>query len=173
MAAIALPAAMLLTAGGSLVSAAGTIAGGNAAAAAGMAGQGQKNFEARQQEMQAQESRAASQRSALDVRRREELLRSTLIARAAAGGSSATDPGIIDLAGDIAQRGEYEALTEMYKGENRARGLEDAALGSRLTGQALAAEGAAKKKAAKLSAIGTIIGGAGSMFSQYNQAGRR
>jgi hypothetical protein len=57
----------------------------------------------------------------------------------------------------------------MFKGENRARGLEDQAFGDRMTGDAYRAEGEAKKSASKLSAIGTILGGASSIFGQFNK----
>lgn len=158
---------MALTAAGTAVSAAGTLAAGRAAQDAGMRGQQAAYFEAAQQEQQAQESRAAAQRGALEKRREGRLLLSKLQARAAASGGGADDPTVLDLGGDIAQRSEYDALFEMYRGENRARGLEDQAMGSRMTGDARRAEGEAKKRAAKLSAIGTIIGGASSMAGTY------
>lgn len=152
---------------GAGVSAAGTIAGGNAAADAGVRGQQAQEFKAKQEEQAAQESRAVAQRSALDKRRQSTLLQSTLQARAAASGGGADDPGVLDLAGDIAGRGEYEALFDMFKGENRARGLEDAAVGDRMTGDALFAEGQAKKSASKMAALGTIIGGVGSAAGNF------
>ncbi len=155
-------------AGGAL-SAAGTIVGGNAAADAGKAGQQAKNFEAVQLDQSAQESRAASQRTALEDRRKSKLLASTLQARAAASGGGAADQTVVDLGRDIAGRGEYEALTSMYTGENRARGLEDSAMGARMTGEALLAEGKAKKKASYLSAAGTLIGSAGSAYGTYSK----
>jgi len=55
----------------------------------------------------------------------------------------------------------------MYKGENRARGLEDSAVGSRLSGDAAKAEGEAKKNASYFSAAGTLIGSAGSAYRTY------
>lgn len=149
---------------GTAVSAMGTIAGGKAAQQAGQAGAQSKEFEAKQLEQQAMESRASQQRVAMERRREGVLLNSKMQARAAASGGGADDPTVVNLAQDIAGRSEYGALMEMYKGENRARGLEDQAMGSRMTADALIAEGDAKKKAAKMSAIGTIIGGAGSMF---------
>lgn len=169
------PVTMMVVAGGaqlagSAVSAMGTIAGGNAAKAAGLAGQQAQEFKAKQEEQAAQESRAVSQRAALDKRRQGDLALSTLQARAAASGGGAADPGVLTLAGDIAGRGEYEALFDMYKGENRARGLIDQAAGSRLTGEALRAEGEAKKRASRFSALGTIIGGVGSAASQFGGA---
>jgi hypothetical protein len=164
--------ALALTAAGTAVSAAGTIAGGKAAADAGARAKEGYDFKALQEEQAAQESRAVGQRAALEKRREARFLTSKLQARAAASGGAADDPGVIDLAGDIAERGEYDALMEMFKGENRARGLEDSATGSRMTGEAAYAEGQAKRDAAELSAMGTIISGAGSMFRQYNKIDR-
>jgi hypothetical protein len=157
------------TMAGSAVSAMGTIAGGNAAADAGARGQQAAYFTAAQQEQGAQESRAVAQRQALDNRHKADLVLSSLRARGAAGGTMVSDGDILDTAGEIAARGEFEALSDMYQGENRARGLMDQAVASRMTGDAALAEGIAKKKASKLSAIGTIIGGAGSAMSSFGK----
>lgn len=157
------------TVAGGALSAAGTLMGGNAAAEAGASARQSQYFKAKQEEMAAQESRASAQRAALDKGRETTLLQSQLQARAAASGGGASDPGILDLAGDIAGRGEYEALTEMFRGENRARGLEDSATGSRMTGDAAAAEGRAKRDASYFSAAGTLIGSAGSAYRTYNR----
>lgn len=154
---------------GGAVSAAGTIAGGNAAASAGAAAQQSQNFKAAQEDQAAQESRAASQRDSLEKGRQTTLALSTLQANAAASGGGASDPGVLTLAGNIAGRGEYESLMDMYKGENRARGLTDAATGARMTGEADLAEGEAKQSASYLSAAGTIIGTAGSAYRTYNK----
>lgn len=162
-------ASMALTAAGTAVSAAGTIAGGNAAADAGRRTQQSMEFRAKQEDQAANESRAVSQRSAMEKQREGRFALSSLQARAAASGGGADDPTIINLGGNIAQRSEFDALFDMSKGENRARGLEDEAVGSRLTGDAAVAEGAAKQSASQLSAAGTIIGGAGSMYRTYNK----
>ena len=159
--------AAALTAAGAGISAMGTIAAGNAAAQAGEAGQASQYYRAKQEEMAATESRASAQRSAFEQRRKGKFLLSTLQARAAASGGGADDETVLDLAGDIAGRSEYDALFDMYRGENRARGYQDAAVGSRMTGDAARAEGIAKKKASRLSAIGTIVGGAGSAMNVY------
>lgn len=161
----------IATVAGGALSAAGTLMGGNAAAAAGKSQQQAGYFKAAQEEQAAQESRAAAQRVALDKGRQSRLLQSTLQARAAASGGGADDPGIINLAEGIAGRGEYESLLEMYKGENRGRGLEDQAIGSRLTADAAKAEGDAKKSASFLSAAGTIIGSGGSAYKTYKGFG--
>lgn len=162
--------ALTLTAAGGGLSATGTLAGGKAAADAGVRGQQSAYFTAAQQKQAATEALAVGQRSAFEKSRETGLLESKLQARAAASGGGATDPGVVGLAGDIAQRGAYEGLMEMAKGENKARGLLDAALASRMTGDAALAEGQAKRRAAMLSAAGTIIGTAGSMFGTYKKS---
>lgn len=154
---------------GAVVSAAATIAGGNAAK---QAAEGQNQamiFRAKQEEKAAMESRAASQRAALDKRREEGIVESRLIATAAASGGGATDPTVIALGENIAGRGEYEALTETYKGENRARGYEDQASADKFQGQLALMEGKAKQSASRLSALGTIISGAGSAYATFNK----
>jgi hypothetical protein len=155
------------TVAGGAIQAAGTLMGGQAAADAGRAQQGAQYFKAAQEEQAAQESRASQQRVALDKAREGRLLQSRLQANAAASGGGAADPTILDLSGGIAGRSEYESLLEMYKGENRARGLEDSAVGSRMSGDAAKAEGDAKKKASYFSAAGTLIGSAGSAYKTY------
>jgi hypothetical protein len=149
--------------------AAGTIMGGNAAADAGARAQQAQYFKAAQEEQAAQESRAASQRTALEKDRQSRLLQSTLQANAAASGGGADDPTVIGLGQDIAGRGEYQSLMDLYTGENRARGQEDQAIGSRLSGDAALAEGEAKKTASYFSAAGTLIGSAGSAYKTYNK----
>lgn len=156
-------ASLAATAAGAGVSAMGTIAGGDAAAAAGRSQQQAYDFKAKQEDMAGQEARASAQRQALEERRKGTLLQSTLQARSAAGGGAADDPTVVDLGGDLAQRSEYSALTDMYRGENRARGYEDSAAGARYSGLASVAEGEARQRASRLSAAGTIIGAVGSM----------
>lgn len=158
-----------LTVAGGALSAGGTIMGGNAAAAAGESSRNESYFKAAQEDQAAQESRAASQRDSLEKGRQTQLVLSKLQAEAAAGGGGADDPGVLNLAGDIAGRGEYESLMDMFKGENRARGLQDEAVGSRMSGDAALAEGKAKQNASYMSAAGTIIGTAGSAYKTYNK----
>lgn len=155
------------TVAGGALSAAGTLMGGNAAAAAGESARQGQYFRAAQEEQAAQESRAAAQRVALDKAREGRLLQSKLQAAAAASGGGAADPTITTLAGGIGGRSEFESLLEMYKGENRARGLEDQAIASRMSGDAAKAEGEAKKTASYFSAAGTLIGSGGSAYKTY------
>ena len=182
----------ILAIGGSLASAGGTIAGMGSAMAAGKAGkigaalQGQAamqsaEYRAKQLEQQAQEARASQQRMALETRRKGDLLQSTLRTRAAAGGGSATDNTVMNLAGQIAVRTEYESLLEMYKGENAARGMEDAAKVARYQGQVgLVASGLQSKAigyqtqgtiAQSMGSLGKAVGGLGSTLSGINWGG--
>jgi hypothetical protein len=94
-----------------------------------------REFEAVQAEREAGTTRAAAQRAALDRRRDIKLTLSALQARAAASGG-ASDDSVARLAARMAERGEYEALGEMFSGENRARGIEDVAAGLRFSGAA-------------------------------------
>lgn len=157
------------TVAGGALSAAGTLMGGSAAVDAGQRAQRAQYFKAAQEDQAAQESRAAAQRGSLEKAHETTLLQSKLQANAAASGGGASDPTVLDLAGGIAGRGEYESLMEMYKGENRARGIEDQAIGSRLAGDSALAEGEAKQNASYLSAAGTIIGTGGSAYRTYNR----
>lgn len=153
---------------GAAVSAVGTIASGAAAKTAAEAQSNALQFRATQEEMAATEARAASQRQADEKRHEGLLVRSQLQARAAASGGSATDPGILAIDSSIVGRSEYLALTETYKGENRARGLEGTAMATRMSADAALAEGKAKQTASYFSGAGTLIGGIGSAYSAYS-----
>jgi hypothetical protein len=145
---------------GGIVSAVGTIASARASAAAGAQQQAQMEFKAKQEDQAAQQSRAASQREAIDQGKKTALTMSTLQARSAGDGGTSTDATPIALGESIAGQGEYNELGAMFRGEDRARGLEMQADGDRASGKA-AADGA------KASAFGTILSGAGSMFGKF------
>ena len=147
-----------VTATGAAISGTGTILGGiskskgdKAAGDAALAGaeikatsyeqagtfaQSESDFLAQEYDQSASEARASSQRDAYEKRRTAKLALSTLVARAASGGGRATDPTVLKLASDIGERGEYLALSEMYTGENKARGFEDKAAAERYSGAA-------------------------------------
>jgi hypothetical protein len=168
----------LASVGGTIAGMAGTASSmkqtrqAGALAQAGAAFEGQAavdsaNYRATQLRQQAQEARAAQQRVALETRRKGGLVQSTLRARAAAGGGGATDNSVLKLAGEIAGRTEYESLLEMYKGENAARGMEDAATAAIYQGD-VAKRGSEYKAAGYgYQTAGTLAQSAGSMASQF------
>jgi hypothetical protein len=156
---------------GTVVSAAGTIAGGAAQKQAAGYQANSFLFNALQYDQMAAEARATGQRADFEKRREGRLAESALTARAAASGGSATDPTALHIGSEIAGRSEYLALTEGYKGENKARGFEDAAMGARMSAQAALAGGQAAQTASYFGAGGTLLSGVGSAFSKNATAG--
>ncbi len=118
----------------------------------GLFSEQEADFTARGLEGAAAEARGAAQREAFEKRHAAKMALSTLVARAAASGGGATDRTVLKLGENIADRGEFQALMDMYSGNNRARGLEDQAMGARMTG-------AAKKWAAGVDALGARYAG--------------
>ena len=64
--------------------------------------------------------------------------------------------------GEIAKRGSYHALMDMFNGESETVGL-------RNQGAAAEWEGNVKKDNSVLAAAGTLAGSAGSMFQTYGR----
>jgi hypothetical protein len=138
---------------GGLVTAAGTLAGGSYAAAAGKARQQELNQES-------SEALAAGQRRMLDTREKTQLLESTIRARAGASGVDPSTGSPATTVGDVAQRGEYHALMDMFNAKSTADRL-------RYEGELAEDEGRMKKTASYYSAAGTLAGTAGSMAQTY------
>jgi len=141
---------------GALVQASGTIAAGKTA-------QQSANYEAAQLNIKAKEEQASAQRDAQELGRRRDLALSEGQNKAAASGFSATDPTALAIADEIAKYGTMQEQMAMYGGESRRTGIDAQAVGRR-------AEGAAARRGASYSAMGTILGGISSMASKYNPA---
>ncbi len=128
----------------------------------------------------AQEERAAGQRDMFNVQTKTKDIQSTLRARAAASGGGATDPTIMALQDQIETAGSVGALTEMYKGENRARGLVDSARGEEISGDAALTGANYRSQGAKGRASGamnsgyaSLLSGASSMFDKFGKIGAK
>jgi hypothetical protein len=151
-----------ITAGGTLI---GGFMGADAQEEMGRLQQGAAEFEAQQLQMAAAESRATAQRQMFERQRLTKLALGALQTRAAAGGGKATDENVLDLTSEIAGRGEYQALADLYTGENRARGLEDSAAAKRYEGKARVYGAERAANAARIKSLfdagGTILTGAG------------
>lgn len=174
---------------GTAVSAVGTIAAGRAQAAQYQAQaqahqmQARANmqaaeFEAAQLELQGNEELAASQQEMEEARRRKQLALSTLQARAAGSGFTATDPTTLNLSDEISKYGTLQQQMALYGGQSRKAGLLSQAEARRFEGETGLAisgyESAALRQAASaarsgsyLSAAGTILGGISSMAGRY------
>jgi hypothetical protein len=127
----------------------------------GKAQQAALNFEAKQHERQAAEERAASQ---LEKRHEAKIAMSRQVAIAGASGAGVVNPSILDIYGETAQEGEYNAQTALYGGESRARGQIDQAAANRFKGKAA-------YKGSILEAGGHLLGGVGKAFGGLPSGG--
>lgn len=119
-------------------------------------------YEAKVQEQQADEAKAASQRDAAAQHRQGQQLLSQQRAAIAGSGGSLADPSVIDLMGDTSAEVELAKETELFKGEQQSRGYNDAAKNSRISGKNA-------KTAAYISAAGGLFSGVSSMYSRFGQ----
>lgn len=146
--------ATIASVGGSVLSGLGQIQAGKAANV-------NAKFQAGQLEQQAGQERASAQRVAIEQRRRATIANSNATAAAAASGGGATDPTILDITEDIAGQGEYNALSALFEGEEKARGLKLQAASTRMQGKQA-------QRAGYISGASTIIGGTGNaLIARY------
>lgn len=160
-------ASLAMSAVGTGISAAGTIAGGSAAQTAGQMKQAAANSEAEQLTFNAAGELAAAQRRMLDTRLKTSLTQGTLVNKAVGSGFNAGTGSMLNDAGDIGQRGEFQALMDVFQGENAMTGTLNKAEATRYGGKVDAWAGEQAKDASYLAAAGTIAGGAGSMLKTY------
>lgn len=145
---------------------AGTIFSAMGSHNAGKAQQRGLDFEASQMEMQAGQTRASSQRAAMEHRRQARLVNSRL--QALAPGS---DPTVARQSAEIAGEGEYRALSSLYEGEERARGLEAGALGRRYTGQAASTAGNIRGISTVFNNSRDLYSAGSSLYEKYGRGG--
>lgn len=138
-----------LAAGGSVLSAVGSIQAGKAQQAA-------SEYQARQLEAQGKAERAASSVEAANEARQKRLVLSRARAVGADSGGG-VDLGII---GDIEEEGTYRTLTALWSGEERAKGRKAQAAASRF-------EGRQYRTAGLLEGIKTLSGGGASFMERY------
>lgn len=157
------------TAAGGSMSAMGTLAGGEYAKQAGLMQQQNAEYQAKQAESNATQAIAAGQRKAADTNLQTKLAISTARASAGASGVDVGSGSPATAQGELAQRGSYHALMDMFNGQSKATGLENEAAGMRYSGEAAKIGGEMQQKASYLSAAGTLAGSAGSMFANYGK----
>lgn len=157
------------TMAGGAISAAGTLAGGSFAKTAGQMQKASADYQADQLEQNATQAIASGQRTMLDTQEKARLATSSLKARAGASGVDAGVGSPLADEGEIAQRGSYHALMDMFNGESTATGLRNQAKGVRYTGELDEMGGDEAKEASYFSAAGTLAGSAGSALSTYGR----
>lgn len=123
-------------------------------------------YEQKVQSMQADEAMAASQRDAQARNREGQLLMSQQRAGLAASGADLTEPSIINLMGDTSREIDLARRSELYKGDQQARGYNDAAKVSGINAQNA-------MRAATLSAGASLFAGVSSMYSRFGQQARQ
>lgn len=122
--------------------------------------QAEMKIEARRDEADANAAEAASQRQALQERRRARLLRSRALAVAGKSGAGVDDPTIDNLLAGIDNEGEMNYLNALYEGQTLAAGLRSNASTRRRMGSA-------SRRAGRSEAIITGLSGAQSFYSRY------
>ncbi len=137
---------------------AGAAAGGVGALAAGYTAKQEAEYAGKQAEVEGDEALAVQQRKAQHARRDKELLQSKLIATAAAGGGSASDPTVSALMEGIERQGEYNELAEMYTGYSAQSKRYAEAAGGRARGKAARTAGYIGGASKFASGIGTMKG---------------
>lgn len=95
------------------------------------------NFEAAQHEQQGAADLAASQRAALDKTREGDLALSSIRATAADSGAGVVTPSILSIFGDVAEKANVNARTDLYAGQNKQAGEMDAAAANRAKGKSI------------------------------------
>lgn len=165
---MALP--ITLMGGGTALNAAGQYSSGQAAAAAGVAQQQGMNYQAAELRNQANSVMGAASRQAADQATNTNLVLSSIRAREA-GNVGASTISSTELASTVAGRGEYNLLTDVANGQNKAAGLNAQAALDTFQGTQAYQAGLAKRQAGETGAIGTVMTGAGSLYARFGAGG--
>jgi hypothetical protein len=156
---------------GTITSVLGQLQSGDAAAAAGASEQQASNYRAAVLRQQATATRGQSSAEASDTALRTQYVLSSARARAGASGAGATDPSVVNTEGLIAGRGEYNVLSQLFSGEEKARGLENQASLDVFTGQQQRIAGQVSQSSYNTRAISTALQGGSSLFAKYGNGG--
>lgn len=156
---------------GTILTVSGGLKQADAAEAAGARAREAKEFEAAQLGQQAGQAQASAQRRSLEQRRRAQMVASRALAVSAASGAGASDPTIETIISDIQGEGAYRAGLELYHGEERARQMRMGAEAANYEGQVAERGGKERARAARISAFGSALSGAGNSYSLYSKYG--
>ena len=125
---------------------------------AGKAGKRAKYMEAASLERRAKQEEGAGSRTAVEVRRQGEKLKSDATLAIVAGGGVSDDAGALEIQGDIAGVTNYNALMAIWEGKSLAQQSREAADIARI-------EGDAAESAGKAGAASSLLGGIAGAFS--------
>jgi hypothetical protein len=154
-------------------SVASTIASGMAAKSAASSAAVQQGYIATEDRQAAGQAIAVSDQRAIQDTKQAQLLEGRASAVAGASGVEVTSPQVTNTVGNIAARGSYNALSDLYTGNERANAyLTGANLANYQAGQDYQA-GAQKIDASLFSTAGTIAGSSATktLLENFGQGG--
>ena len=128
-------------------------------------------FNAWNSDQLASETLAASQRQALEEKRRGRYDASRALAVAAASGAAVNDPTMVRILTDAQGEAAYRAATALYEGESRARQLRIEGITGRHAGYEAEAEGASRAMGLSLQGAGRGIRAMSSLYARYGRGG--
>lgn len=156
--------------GSTVLSGASQIARGNAAVTVAARRNAALEFQAKQLETEAGQSKAVSQVQAGDIARQVALVNSAALARAAASGAGASDPSVLAVMARTGAEGAYRQAVALYEGEAQSRLDMTRAAAARFEGATNVSDAANARKQAELGAGATVLAGGAralSMFDKY------
>jgi hypothetical protein len=128
-------------------------------------------FEAEQLEQQAGQSIAASQRTALEERRKADLVASRALALAGASGAGASDGNVVKIIADLKGEGSYRATVALYRGEEQARKLRMAGKAKRYEGAMAEQLGLDEQHGHEIAGMASLFTGGSSLAGRYGDGG--
>ena len=163
--AVALPYMMMAqTAMGTI----GALKGGDAAKKQGKIDRAAA-YEAGNQHMQnSVEALGDANRKAYEIRRQGKVMESDNVAAMVAAGGSANDAGAIEHLSKIHQANEYDALGAVFEGDQRAADHRKKARAAFYSGDVKYQTGKDLKKASRMEALTTAVGGAKKVYGYYD-----
>lgn len=137
----------------------------------GQAANAAAKFEAQQLEQRAKEQEAAGQLSALEERRKSNILQSRALAVAGASGGGALDPNVLNIVSGLAGEGEQAFQSELFNARSRAGTLEAQAAGRRFEGKQAKTAGLIKGVSTAFSGLSSAAMGGASFFGGTKPVG--
>jgi hypothetical protein len=132
-------------------------------------------FEAEQLEQNAGQVIAASQRDAMEERRRADLVSSRALALAAASGGGVSDSTVVNIIAKLKGEGSYRSAVALYRGETEARRMRMGATAKRYEGAVAEEGGEFQASAYETMATASLFKGissampkAQSLYERYN-----
>lgn len=155
--------------GATFLSAGGQLASGEANRQIGRRKKAIGEYEAKQLEQDAEQSRGVGLRKAQDETLKTELVSSAALARAAASGAGASDPTVISIIARTAGEGAYRSALAIYEGEAQARVDIMKAAAARAEGAMADADSQTAQTFAGIGAASTLMSGAARVSTMYDK----